>query len=87
MNPYRLVGTPILFATSEPISRIELDRPPYEGRAAGHAHRQSWPPWIRTRNLAASEAGVLPVELEAIEYAERDSDPQTTAFEAVSVTS
>ncbi len=71
-------------SAGEPPPGVEPGRPPYEGGAASRARRHGYPPWIRTRNLRVQSAALLPVELEGIEYAGRDSNPQTTAFEAVS---
>ena len=68
----------------EPPPGVEPGRPPYEGEAAGRARRRGYPPWIRTRNLPDQNRTLLPVELEGIEYAGRDLNPQTAHFECVS---
>jgi hypothetical protein len=50
-------------------------------RSRSRARRQSYPPWIRTRNLRVQSAALLPIELEGIEYGRRDSNAQAASFE------
>jgi hypothetical protein len=64
----------------EPPARLERAPAGYDAAALPGELRRRCPPWIRTRTLAASEAGVLPVELEGIACARRDSNPQHASF-------
>ena len=51
---------PLGYEDMEPIPGVEPGRPPYEGGAAGRAHRRGWPSWSRTRKLRVQSAAGLP---------------------------
>jgi hypothetical protein len=75
---------PLGYEDVEPIPGVEPGRPPYEGGVAGRAHRHSFRGRTRTCKGGVQSAAGVACAPPGIEYAERDSSPQTARFELAS---
>jgi hypothetical protein len=78
------VPLPLGYEDMEPPPGADPGRPPYEGGAAAVRGGVATLPGFEPGTFRTRTGRCCRVGLEGIEYAGRDLNPQTTAFEAVS---